>query len=88
MGVVDTLALAMTSLTGGVFGAAAGAYIAGLRFGATMEGFRAAFSAYMVGRNDEPSQMLNTAFEELDTAWKAFGSALARLGSAAKTRTK
>lgn len=88
MGVVDTLALALASLTGGVVGAAAGAYIAGLRVGDTMEGFRSAFHAYMEGRADEPSQILNAAFDELDMAWKAFGSALARLGSAAKIRKK
>jgi hypothetical protein len=86
MGVMETVALALSALTGGIVGAASAAYLAGLRVGANMEGFRAAYRAYMDGRTDEPSLMLNAAFEELDAAWRTFGSALARLGHAAKIR--
>jgi hypothetical protein len=86
MGVLEVAALALSALTGGLVGAASAAYIAGLRVADSLNGFREAFRAYMDGRTDEPSLVLNAAFEDLDRAWKAFGSALARLGSAAKQK--
>ncbi len=86
MGVFETVALALSALTGGLVGAASAAYLAGVRVGGTLEGFRRAFRAYMEGRTDEPSLTLVASFEELDRTWRAFGATLDRLGKAAKTR--
>ena len=86
MGVTETLALALSALTGGLVGAASAAYLSGLRVAGSMEGFREAFRAYMDGRTDEPSLMLQAAFEELDSAWRSFGASLDRLGKAARIR--
>ena len=86
MGVVETVALALSALTGGLVGAASAAYLAGLRVAGNIEGFRDASHAYMAGRTDEPSLVLTAVFEELDSAWRAFGAALDRLGKAARTR--
>lgn len=86
MGVAETVALALSALTGGLVGAASAAYLSGVRVAGTIEGFRAAFQAYMEGRTDEPSLVLQAAFEELDSAWRAFGASLDRLGKAAKIK--
>lgn len=86
MGIAETVALALSALTGGLVGAASAAYLAGLRVAGNIEGFRAAFQAYMEGRTDEPSLVLQAAFEELDAAWRSFGAALDRLGKAARVR--
>ncbi len=86
MGVAETVALALTALTGGLVGAASAAYLAGVRLAGSVEGFRAAFHAYMEGRTDEPSQALLVAFDSLDESWRAFGAALDRLGKAARIK--
>lgn len=86
MGVAETVALALSALTGGLVGAASAAYLSGVGVARNLDGFRAAFEAYMEGRTDEQSLVLQAAFDELDSAWRAFGAALDRLGKAAKTR--
>lgn len=86
MGVLESVSLALSALTGGLVGAAAAAYLAGTHVAGTIEGFRNAFRAYIEGKNDAPSQVLKAAFEELDRAWITFGSALDRLGKAARLR--
>jgi hypothetical protein len=86
MGVWETAALAISALTGGLTGAAAAAYLASLRFGSTMEGFRGVIREYLIGRGDEPAKLLGAAYDELEASWKSFGAALDRLVRAAKPR--
>jgi len=86
MGGIEALAFALSALTGGVVGSAAAAYLAGLRVAGNLEGFKQVFNAYMEGRNDEPSQMVRAAFEELDAAWSSFRATLDRLGRSIRIR--
>jgi hypothetical protein len=86
MGILETLALAGTALAGGLIGAASAAYIAGEKFGKEFDTFRTAFRAFAAVRTDEASLGLVKAFDQLDAAWRAFGSSLSRLGRAATPR--
>lgn len=86
MNVWESVALALSSMTGGLVGASSAAYLASLRASAEMQGFRQAFTEYMRGRTDDASAMLAASFEELDQSWKSLDSALARLARAAKPR--
>jgi len=86
MSVLDTVALALSALTGGLVGAASAAYLASLKVAGNLDGFRTTFMEYMNGRTDEASQMLAMSFDELDRSWKSFGVALDRLAKAARVR--
>lgn len=86
MGILESLALAGAALTGGLVGAASAAYISAEKFGKQFEIFRNDFRAFVTGKTDETSLALARSFEQLDTAWRSFGSSLSRLGRAASKR--
>ena len=86
MGILEALALAAAASAGGLIGAASAAYIAGEKFGKQFESFRSDFRAFIAGRTDEASLALARSFEQVDTAWRSFGSSLSRLGHAASKR--